>query len=307
MRALIYVLSYAAFPIFGWSCASRIDDRVARVGFAFLAGGLLLTIEATLFTVVGIPWSAWALSIPLLLLLPLPRTAASTHPVRSLPLGVTVVALLHFLLSIITTQSISPDYVLFWGTKASRFALARAIDPHFLLSPFPPPRVDYPPLVPVVEAWGALFSREMPWIAAAAMSAVWLAAAVPVIRWLTKSWEATAFWTAAMCASQAFSGGGGNAEPMLVAFLSVGAAAIVANETFIAAIAFAGAALTKEEAFLVIAAILLTAGIRRAAILAASSLGAASVWFLYQWRFGMHVGYERFAMQTHLLSSTLGS
>ena len=140
------------------------------------------------------------------------------------------------------------------------------------------------------------------------MSAVWLGAAVPVIRWLTKSWQATAFWIAAMAASQSFSGGGGNAEPMLIAFISVGAAAIVANETFIAAIAFAGATLTKEEAFITIGAILICVmfrDIKRAAILAASAIGGASVWFLYQWRFGMRVGYERFAEQTHLHWSNL--
>ena len=317
MRALIYVLSYAAFPLFGWSLASRIDDRAARVGFAFLAGALLLTIEATLFTICGLPWSILGLSIPLLALAGGLRAAGhfrATDPQpasRKLALAIIVIALAHFLFSLITTQSISPDYVLFWGTKASRFALARALDPAFLLSRFPPPRVDYPPLVPIVEAWGALFVREMPWITAAAMSAVWVAAAVPVIRWLTKSWEATAFWTAAICASQAFSGGGGNGEPMLVAFLSIGAAAIVANQTAIAAIAFAGATLTKEEAFITIGAILIGVVIRdrhikRAAILAASSIAGASIWFLYQWRFGLHVGYERFnVLQKHFYWSNL--
>ena len=305
MRALIYVLSYAAFPLFGWSVASRIEDRSARIGFAFLAGALLLTIEATLFTICGVRWNVIGLSIPLLAL-SVGQTFLSGRPKPDKNVWPThiliiiLVALAHFLFSIITTQSVSPDYVLFWGTKAAHFAYTHSLDPAFLMSRFAPPRVDYPPLVPIVEAWGALFAGGFPWITAAAMSAVWIAAAVPVIRWLTNSWEATAFWTAAMCASQAFSGGGGNAEPMLVAFLSVGAAAIVANQTTIAAVAFAGAALTKEEAFIVIAAILLTAGIKRAAILAASSIGGASIWFLYQWRFGMHVGYERFAMQTHL-------
>ena len=296
--------------------ASRIDDRAARIGFAFLAGALLLTIEATLFTIVGLRWSAFALALPLLVASAFRLEDRRAHlsgqvgRLSSIGIVIAIMAIAHFLLSIITTQSVSPDFVLFWGTKASRFALAHSLDPTLLLSRYPPPRVDYPPLVPIVEAWGALFTRQLPWITAASMSAIWLAAAVPVIRWLTNSWEATAFWTAAMCASQAFSGGGGNAEAMLIAFLSVGAAAIVANETFIAAIAFAGAALTKEEAFITIAAILVGVIIRdrhikRAAILAAATIGGASIWFAYQKRFGLPIGYERFNMRTHLHWSNL--
>jgi hypothetical protein len=61
--------------------------------------------------------------------------------------------------------------------------------------------------------------------------------------------------------------------------------------------------LTKEEALVTIGAILLGVviydrGIRRAAILAASSAAGAAVWFAFQKRFGMHVGYDRVTL-TH--------
>ena len=304
LSAVIYALSYLAFPVFGWSLAKRIEDRAARIGFAFLAGALLLTIEATLFTMVGIRWSVWALAIPLIAASLLPvedrRPRLSGQAWRLSSIGIAALAIAHFFFSNLTAQSISPDFVLFWGPKAARFALAHSLDPHFLLSRYPPPRVDYPPLVPIVEAWGALFTHDFPWITAASMSAIWLLAAVPVIRWLTQSWEATAFWTAAMCASQAFSGGGGNAEAMLIAYLSIGAAAIIANQTTVAAIAFAGATLTKEEAFITIAAILIGVAIKnvkRALILGGASVGSACVWFAYQWRFGLPIGYARFNTQ----------
>src|SRR5439155_20674502 len=88
-------------------------------------------------------------------------------------LAVICISVLHFALSIITTQSINPDYVLFWGTKSVHFAMARALDAGYLLSRYAPPRIDYPPLLPVVQAWGLLFSRDMPWITAAAISALW--------------------------------------------------------------------------------------------------------------------------------------
>jgi len=306
MTVLAYIAAYALIPLFGLSLTSSIDSRSARIGFAFLAGALLLTIEAMLFTMVGMRWNIVGLALPLLvasgILLRRQRPAARTD--RSVCATLIIaIALLHFLLSIITTQSINPDYVLFWGTKSVHFALSRSLDAGYLMSRFAPPRIDYPPLLPVFQAWGMLFSRHMPWITAAAMSAVWLAAAVPVINWLTGSIHATTFWTAAMAASLAFCGSGGNAEAMLVMYISVGAAAIVAGRTSIAAIAFAGAMLTKEEALVTIGAILIGVviydrGIRRAAILAASSAAGASLWFAFQKRFGMHVGYDRVTL-TH--------
>ena len=314
MTALVYVLAYTLIPMMGLSLASSIDSRSARIGFAFLAGALLLTIEATLFTMVCLSWQSIILPLPLVLASAIVlwrRRHVVWRQEDTDPIAITiiVVAVLHFLFSIITTQSINPDYVLFWGTKSVHFAMSRSLDAGYLLSRYAPPRIDYPPLVPIVQAWGLLFSRdmlfsaEMPWITAAAISAVWLAAAVPVINWLTGSIHATAFWTAAMAASLAFCGSGGNAEAMLVVYISVGAAAIVAKRTSIAAIAFAGAMLTKEEALVTIGAILIGVivydrGIRRAAILAASSAAAASLWFAFQKRFGMHVGYDRVTL-TH--------
>ena len=307
MTVLAYIAAYALIPLFGLSLTSSIDSRSARIGFAFLAGALLLTIEATLFTMVGMRWNIVALSLPLLVASGIVfwRTTRTDKSVCATPaaLAIIVIAIFHFLLSIITTQSINPDFVLFWGTKSVHFALSRSLDAGYLMSRFAPPRIDYPPLLPIFQAWGLLFSHHMPWITAAAMSAAWLAAAVPVINWLTGSIHATAFWTAAMAASLAFCGSGGNAEAMLVMYISVGAAAIVAKRTSIAAIAFAGAMLTKEEALVTIGAILVGVviydrGIRRAAILAASSAAGASLWFAFQKRFGMHVGYDRVTL-TH--------
>jgi hypothetical protein len=307
MTVIAYVVAYAFVPLFGLSLASSIESRSARIGFAFLAGALLLTVEATLYTMVGMRWNIVALSLPLLVASGIVwrRRNSTDKSVCATRFAIVIIAVacLHFLFSILTTQSINPDYVLFWGTKSVHFAMARALDASYLLSRYAPPRIDYPPLLPIFQAWGVLFSHQMPWIAAAAMSAPWLVAAVPVIKWLTGSIHATAFWTAAMAASLAFCGSGGNAEAMLVVYISVGAAAIVAKRTSIAAIAFAGAMLTKEEALVTIGAILIGVvirdrGIGRAAILAASSAAGASVWFAFQKRFGMHVGYDRVTL-TH--------
>ena len=46
-------------------------------------------------------------------------------------------------------------------------------------------------------------------------------------------------------------------------------------------------------------------GIRRALILGASAMGGAAVWFAYQRRFGLHVGYERFSLGHRLHAANL--
>ncbi|MGA8808280.1 MAG: hypothetical protein WB973_10420, partial [Thermoanaerobaculia bacterium] len=185
MTVLAYIAAYALVPLFGLSLASSIGSRSARIGFAFLAGALLLTIEATLFTMTGIRWSIVGLSLPLLMASgvvlrrktpEIPGSSRAARILRSFgalrqpqddkrgtPIAIIVIAVLHFLLSIITTQSINPDYVLFWGTKSVHFAMSRSIDAGYLLSRYAPPRIDYPPLLPIVQSWGLLFSHQMPW------------------------------------------------------------------------------------------------------------------------------------------------
>src|SRR3954453_10788768 len=192
MTIATYIVAYALVPLFGLSLASSIDSRSARIGFAFLAGALLLTIEATLFTTIGIRWSIVGLSLPLLVasgMVIWRRRSSTDKSVCATPLAIAIViiAILHFLLSIITTQSINPDFVLFWGTKSVHFALSRSLDAGYLLSRYAPPRIDYPPLLPIVQAWGFLFSHAMPWITAAAMSAVWLAGGGRGCHWLTRA------------------------------------------------------------------------------------------------------------------------
>lgn len=314
MTPSVYVLSYVALPLFGWWLARDVDDRAARIAWAFLAGALLLTIEATLFSMIKLPWTWWGLAIvPLACSV---RSAATHRPLSPaphrharVPALLIALATLHFLGSILTTQSVSPDYLLFWGVKGVRYALARGIDPAWLFSGYSPPQPDYPPLVPVVQGWGFLVTHDMPWLTAAAMSAVWLLAAALVIRWLLAarggSAYAAAFWTAAMALSFAATGCGGNAEAMLIAYLSVGACAVIAGRDRMAMLAFAGAALTKAEALFAIATILAglalrdlllrdRAGIRRLLMHGCATIGGIGVWFAYQFRFGREIGFHRF-------------
>src|SRR4051794_36150167 len=137
MTVATYILAYALVPLFGLSLALSIDSRSARIGFAFLAGALLLTIEATLFTMIGIRWSIVGLSLPLLVasgIVVWRRRHSTDKSVCATPVAIAiiVVAILHFAFSILTTQSINPDYILFWGTKSVHFAMTRSLDASYL-------------------------------------------------------------------------------------------------------------------------------------------------------------------------------
>src|SRR3954471_12627857 len=114
MTIVTYIVAYALVPLFGLSLASTIESRSARIGFAFLAGALLLTIEATVFTIIGIRWSIVGLSLPLFVAsgIVVWRCRHSTDKsvcATPLAIAIVIIAILHLALSIITTQSINPD------------------------------------------------------------------------------------------------------------------------------------------------------------------------------------------------------
>jgi hypothetical protein len=358
MTIALYVAAYALIPLFGvsalrWSREGALGSRAGRLAFAFLAGALLLTIEATLFSIAGIRWSVPALALPLIAITvaslvvapgtrarnPRPALAegeasldasidpavhasipASIEPPMAsrrharAPTALLLLAVAHVALTIVTTQSVSPDYLLFWGVKAVRFAMARGIDAGFLFTGFSPPQPDYPPLVPVLQGWGVQVAGAMPWLTGAAMSAVWLLAAALVIRDLLAAAGApryaAPFWTLAMALSFGATGCGGNAEAMLIAYLSVGALAM-ALEThhprcrWIVAIALAAAALTKAEALFAIGTLLVGVAVRdlvrrdrrgfvRLGMHGAAAIAGIGLWFAYQFRFGRAIGFHRF-------------
>ena len=326
---IVYLAAYALIPLFGWSLATQIENRLARIGFAFLAGTVLLTIEATLFSIAGIHWSIARLSIPLIALSAIgiarrgvaPAIAPAKLPRWAAIVATTIVIVstLHFALMVATTQSVSADYLLFWGVKSVRFAASRSIDPTLLRwAWFEHSQREYPPLVAIFQGWGILFSGRMPWITTAAMSALWPLATVPVIYWAIARVRdaqtaafATAFWSVAMGNSFAYSFSGGNAEAMLVAYLSVAAVAIALDKPWIAAIALSGAILTKEEALVSVTALIAGTAfrdlilrkrdlIRRLAILALPPAASLGLWFFYQWRWGLRVGYRRYLYYTIL-------
>src|SRR5262249_6621584 len=137
-----------------------------------------------------------------------------------------------------STAASSADFLYFWGVKAVRFASNRGIDAAFMGHPFTIHATrDYPPLVPIVDAWGVLAAGRMPWRLAPFFSGLWFFAAVPILfercrRRLGDASAAavTAFWTVALSISLVASFSAAGAEPPLVLFESVAVAWLLTEE-----------------------------------------------------------------------------
>ena len=225
-------------------------------------------------------------------------------------------SLLYLVVSLFSSSATSTDYLLFWGVKAVRFADVRGISADFLRDPFTiHASLDYPPLVPVVQAWGCLAAGRMPWRVVPTLSALWVVAAVVLLYDRARSRlgdpgaaALVTFWTAAMSVSLVHSLSGGNAEAPVVCFEAIALAWLLTEQDegesrFVPTLALCGAALTKVEGMG--AVVLIAAGcyfrdrglppLRRAArnlALIAWPAAAVGVWFAYQWSESLRVGYQ---------------
>ncbi len=351
MSSVAFLAALAAIPALGAGAAFHPSVRplgvLARAGVALAAGTVALTLAGLVLTLAGVAWSIPALAaLPLGASLvlglrwsrePAPRPALreGSRRVAAASVGVTALSLGLLAWTLVTAGATSVDFLLFWGVKAARFAQARGIDVGLLGWPhFGHAVPDYPPAVPIVQAWGALAAGHLPWRTVPAASLLWVAAAIPLLRALLRrrlgddgAAGVTAFWAAALSASLAFSLSGGNAEAPLLFFETIAVAALLVEDgdgdsRFLPGLMLAAAALTKVEGS--VGALLVTAGalardvgegrrrplFRAVRLLAPAALGVAS-WFFFQWREGLFVGYRShgalFGLRTDFLSTILAT
>jgi hypothetical protein len=331
VSAVRFVLAMLSLPVVGFGAALhpslRRSDASSKTAAAFGLGAVLLTLGGMLLTAAGLRWSVLSLAaLPLAVsaglgLLWSRRAAEPIPPMnagRSTRVALAAVAAVSLALlawALVTGRATSVDYLFFWGVKAARFADVRGIDIPLLRWIFFSHAVpDYPPLVPVVQAYGALAEGGLPWLWVPSTSILWLAAAGPLIRLLLRrrldgdsASVVTAFWIAAMCVSVATSLSGANAEAPLLFFESVAVAALLtedgASSRFLPALMLVGAVLTKVEG--TVAAVLLVGGVlvrdalekrpdllRRSLRLVVPPAAALGAWFLFQSRFGLRPGFR---------------
>jgi hypothetical protein len=346
IAGVVFLAAQAALALLGggvaWHPTVRTFSLPARAAVALCGGCVGLTLGAMLLSLAGIPWSIPALALPLAILsfaaaatwrkLPVPVLRRSA-PGGGVVLGSVLLggmALLYLAACFGSTAASSTDFLFFWGVKAVRFASNRGIDAAFLGHRFTMHATpDYPPLVPIVDAWGVLAAGGMPWRLAPFFSALWFFAAVPILfercrRRLGGAAAAavTAFWTVALSISLVASYSAAGAEPSLLFFESVAVAWLLTEEPgesrFIPILALCGAALTKVEGLLAVVLIVLGVAIRdgvrgskrdgwRAPAMLVAPVASVFLWFLYQKSWSLPVGYRGHGDLLVLYTDQLGT
>ena len=332
----IYLLAHGLVAVLGlpvlWMGEVRSWSLPARAAAAFAVGAVVLAVESTLSTMLGVDWHpAIILGPPLLLAVFMARRArgvkSSTGRAAFRPgsgaaaFGLLVggVAVGHLTLSLVTARATSTDFLLFWGVKAVHFAGAKAVDPMLLRHPwFIHAQPFYPPLVPTLDAWSVLAAGHMPWRAAPLVAVLWFVAAAILILQIQRhqigdrnAVLVCAFWMAALSASLVSSFSGANAEAPLLLYettagillLTEGPKPDVGRRT-LAGIFLAGAVLTKVEG--TVGSVLLILGTvlrdlfvagrrlrwRETAGLLVPPVGAGLLWWSYVRQFGIPSSYS---------------
>lgn len=216
-------------------------------------------VAAGLVTVALAMWS-----IPALLLFAISLTVVSRvgddgeHEKAPLLIALAIVPILIFAALTLSGAATNPDFLLFWAAKGERFAFAHGIDVEFLRDPrhhFMHP--DYPPLVPLTYAWTMLGGEVLHWFGAIALAPLLLAAATAAVFRFTRDAALTALFASVFAFVFIDNSIAGNAEPFLLLFEAVATGALLfGGPPIVAAIALAGAVLTKVEGTAFVAAIL---------------------------------------------------
>jgi len=315
-------------------CAQGIP-AAGLAGVAYGLGALLLTLESLTFSAAGIPWTVASLALPLLALSGTlfftggargsgawgtgagGSGAGAASPPPVLAVAVVALAAAHFAFSLMSSAANSVDFVLFYGVKAALFASARGIPAAIMSHPlFVHAAPRYPPLMPIVEAWGVVLAGRMPWRFAPAISLTWYLAAVLAVgsrlrRRLggREGAAVAAYWACAMALSFAWSYSGGDAEAPLVFYVAAAAAWLLTEEPretenrLLPALFLAGAALSKQEGLLAAGAFVAGVVLRdlaekrprplvRAIAPAVLPVAAVLAWFGYERLAGLPVGYR---------------
>jgi hypothetical protein len=269
-----FLLMTAVVPLAGlwmrWFASVRALNRPARLMLYFAAGLVTLTEEMFLASLAGIPWSAALLLVPPLLaglpslrrplappygtrrVAPPPSAALPAMPRPRWEIVLAAATVVIVALTIASGAATGFDTFFFWGLKAQRFGLLRAIDVAYLRDPvnmvFHP---DYPPLHPFYLAWTMLGGDHLDWWVVVATAPLFLLLSTVTVYSFIESRLAsslTALYASALGALFILNALGGNAEPPLVFFETLALAAMASGAGDAAvAVGLTGAVLAKRE------------------------------------------------------------
>jgi hypothetical protein len=265
-----------------------------RLAFAFAAGILIVVVLMYAWSLLHIRWTRTSLGIPLVALAAFgvrrqSRRFREMEEKNPVSLAIMAIVLAVAIYAAGNTRETCGDLLYIWGPKATAFFTARAINVEFLAYPhyvFMHP--DYPPLVPLVYAWGCIVANEMSWWGALYLTPLILVVIALIIRGFGASLQATALVMAVLAYACASAYVAGAADPFLILFECIAIAALTSHPDsaaarWIAAAAIAGASITKVEgaAFAIIVMIAFVLVHRR--ILRAIGLVLPAVVLLGSW------------------------
>jgi hypothetical protein len=243
-----------------------------RVAYGFVVAVVCLATAMFAASAFGVQWNAWVLLLGVLVFAcfgwmhaphpafghPLPEGEGDERAHSPLPpgeggakrrvRGVRLATILAFALltayGVLTARETCADLLYFWGPKAVRFAAARGVDVAFLRAPdhllMHP---DYPPLVPLLYAWGAMLAGSFSYWGPLLLTAVLLALTA-----LLLPGRGGMLMAALLAFGYAQALAAGAADPMLIFFEVAALSALTfLDAPLLTSVALAGAAMTKVE------------------------------------------------------------
>lgn len=299
-------------------------DLPARISLALCGGLVIVTVVMFALSLAGMRWSLLSLGLPILALgasgaVTIRRNAGALPqpwPTRVV-LGITLIFLIA-LYGAASARITIADLLYFWGPKAAHFFHAGGIDVEFLRFPhYYLMHPDYPPLVPLAWASGALISGKVSYWGAVLVTPLILAAAalafrgfaVPVLGRKADAFTLLLFSTLTFAAIASFFAGGG--DPYLILFETVALSALTfsdrAGARALACIALAGALFTKVEGAAFVASVVIALCLTRrfrAALLSVPAFVLLATWIAFARHHDLVDSYGR--ADRHVILANLG-
>jgi len=184
---MIFLVAIAALTLCGLVLVAipyvRTLDVAAQLSIAFGGGMLIATVVMFALTAVHVTWSRTFLFVIFVLIAGVGRALARPGRAEARPTFLLLIPIAITLYGVLDARETCGDFLLFWGPKAVHFAFAGRIDTDFLAFPFHYlMHPDYPPLLTLVYAWGAMAAHAFSWWGALALTPLLLLASVLAFR-----------------------------------------------------------------------------------------------------------------------------
>src|SRR5439155_26451929 len=231
-------------------------DLWSRLAIAFAGGVVIVATLLYLYSFAHVPWTRTTLALPLIAIGCFGVRAAFWRPAHTGPYTWVPIAVFTLLTiyGVATARETCGDLMFFWGPKGQHFHYAGKIDAAFLgYNHYYLMHSDYPPLVPLLYAWGSLVAHRFSWWGALFLVPILLLATAFALRGLARNGWYAALLTAILAYGFAIGMVGGAADPVLLFFEVIAIAALTFDFEGLAAIASAAVAFTKVEPVIFVA------------------------------------------------------